>query len=243
LWPTRVLPEGSLRTRLERLADEHDIAIREMLIWETGNGTLNAAVSGMIPGLRYVFLTDGLLREMCEDEIEAIYAHELGHVKHGHLILRILALLLPMFACMGLTETIAWISPFTGQPSELSDSWLEPITLFATVGYMFFALGWYARRLEHQADLWACSNLSGTGTATIENHPYFRVLQRLTVQEDPSRAGWLHPSPTSRLRFLKTATTAPQAAARFEWQLHMLAVVMLSVATWAISILLLSRLG
>jgi Zn-dependent protease with chaperone function len=236
LWPTSRLPDGSLRTRLERLATENHIAIRDMYIWKTGNGALNAAVSGMIPGLRYVFLTDGLLADMTEDEIEAIYAHELGHVKHGHLSLRIIALLLPIFICIGFAESGPLLD--TSAPAMARQvAFPDYLLLAATLGYMIFGLGWYARRLEHQADLWACQNLSSerpTNTDAVHGHAYYGVLQRLTKNDEQNSTGWLHPSPSDRLSFLDLATSSPPTAHRFHWQLRMLAVVLLAVTTWAI---------
>jgi len=45
----------------------------------------NAAVMGFIPRFRYVLLSDLLLETMTDEQVEAIFAHELGHVMHRHL--------------------------------------------------------------------------------------------------------------------------------------------------------------
>ena len=42
---------------------------------------------GIVPGLRYILLTPALIETMSIAEIEAIMAHEIGHVKKFHLLL------------------------------------------------------------------------------------------------------------------------------------------------------------
>ena len=38
-----------------------------------------------MPPLRYVFITDALLNILEDDEVDAVFAHELGHAKHRHI--------------------------------------------------------------------------------------------------------------------------------------------------------------
>ena len=45
----------------------------------------NAAVIGLLPGWRYVLLSDRLIETMTDAEIEAVFAHELGHIVHNHM--------------------------------------------------------------------------------------------------------------------------------------------------------------
>ena len=47
--------------------------------------TANAMVSGLFQKNRYIFFTDKLLARTNEEEILAIFAHELAHVRHRHL--------------------------------------------------------------------------------------------------------------------------------------------------------------
>ena len=39
---------------------------------------INAAVAGFLPPFRYVFLSDGLLSYLGDEEIAAVFAHEMG---------------------------------------------------------------------------------------------------------------------------------------------------------------------
>ena len=49
-------------------------------------GMANAMVVGVLPWLRYVVFTDRLLEEFTADEVEAVFGHEVGHVKHRHML-------------------------------------------------------------------------------------------------------------------------------------------------------------
>lgn len=86
LLPTRALPPGPLRDRLETLCQRTRLPMRDVLVWDTGGSMVNAAVVGFLPGMRYVLLTDVLLDSMTPPQIEAVFAHEIGHVKHRHLL-------------------------------------------------------------------------------------------------------------------------------------------------------------
>ncbi len=46
---------------------------------------VNAMVVGLFPILRYVVVTDRLSAELTPEEIEAVFGHEVGHVKHRHM--------------------------------------------------------------------------------------------------------------------------------------------------------------
>ena len=61
------------------------VKCREILLCGTQHNLGNAAVMGLIPQVRYVMLSDLLLESMTDLQIQAVFAHELGHVKHRHL--------------------------------------------------------------------------------------------------------------------------------------------------------------
>ncbi|HIP63309.1 MAG TPA: hypothetical protein EYH04_04260 [Archaeoglobus profundus] len=45
----------------------------------------NAMITGIIPNYRYIVLTHDLLKNFDREEIKAIIAHEIGHIKQKHL--------------------------------------------------------------------------------------------------------------------------------------------------------------
>jgi STE24 endopeptidase len=96
VWRCEPLPAGPLRSRLEAASRRTGLRVREILVWHTGRMVVNAAVAGFLPQLRYVFLSDALLRHMTDEEIEAVFGHEVGHIRHHHVFLRALVLLAPL---------------------------------------------------------------------------------------------------------------------------------------------------
>ena len=74
------------------------VRCRDLVVWNTGRARIaNAAVMGPVAWTRYIVFTDALLEDLDESEVEAVLAHELGHVRHHHMgfyMLFILAFLL-----------------------------------------------------------------------------------------------------------------------------------------------------
>src|SRR5262249_874116 len=85
-WPTRPLPEGPLRRRLERVAARAGFRFTDVLVWDTGGSVRNGCVTGSVPGLRSVLLTDALVDTMTPLEVAAVFGHEIGHIAHRHLL-------------------------------------------------------------------------------------------------------------------------------------------------------------
>ena len=50
LLPTRPLPAGPLRDRLERMGQRTGLPMRDVLVWDTDSTMVNAAVIGFLPG-------------------------------------------------------------------------------------------------------------------------------------------------------------------------------------------------
>src|SRR5262249_11841214 len=80
------LPPGGLRDRLLATARRLKFRCSDILACDTPPTTANAMVTGPLPWLRYVVLTDRLITEMTPEEVEAVFGHEVGHIKHHHLL-------------------------------------------------------------------------------------------------------------------------------------------------------------
>src|SRR5487761_1067778 len=77
--------EAELIQRLTRRAASAGARIRGIFEWKLGEKTVkaNAALAGW-GATRRVLISDTLLRSASADEIEAVFAHELGHHVHRH---------------------------------------------------------------------------------------------------------------------------------------------------------------
>ncbi len=86
VYSGHVLRDKRIGTILKALISENTMDFKVEMIYELKGLKANAAVSGMFRSSRFIFFTRKLLETMSEDEIKAILAHELAHIKHKHLL-------------------------------------------------------------------------------------------------------------------------------------------------------------
>jgi STE24 endopeptidase len=81
------LPDGPLRTAVLRLADEEGVDVDDVLEADASRRTttLNAYVSGF-GSTRRVVLYDNLVRDVPQDQVLSVVAHELGHARHDDVL-------------------------------------------------------------------------------------------------------------------------------------------------------------
>lgn len=156
---TQRLENSPLRTRLEKLCERANLRYRDILLWRTNNVMGNAAVMGLVPRMRYILLSDVLIESMTDQQIEAVFAHEIGHVKHWHMgwYIVIVATIMLVLATLGQIANFAmqhW--------SQLKDFNNDTTNIVATFGSMvifFFVFGCLSRRFERQADVYAARTM------------------------------------------------------------------------------------
>ena len=95
------MPPGRLRDRLEASARRLGVRYHNLYIWHTRGNLATAMVAGLVPRFRQIVFTDLLLATLTEDEVEAVFGHEVGHVKHGHLLYYTAFLLLSFLTLAG----------------------------------------------------------------------------------------------------------------------------------------------
>ncbi len=167
-WPTRSLPAGALRRRLERVAHRVGFRFTDILVWDTGGMMLNACVTGVLPGFRYVLLTDALIETMSPLEVAAVFGHEIGHVAHRHLLylgfffvgsLGVLSLLADGVAAgVAVLARSAWVPAWSPLQSGAA---VEAVILLALLGlYFWLVFGYLSRRFERQADVFGSKVVS-----------------------------------------------------------------------------------
>jgi STE24 endopeptidase len=223
VWRTASLPAGDLRDRLTDLCSERRVGVRDVLVWHTEGCVANAAVTGMVPGLRYVLLSDGLLARLSPGEVEAVVRHELGHIAARHMLLRMLLLALPLALGVawqelfpGATEAYTRVLTSLGLPESLQLALLLPAGLAA---YAVLVVGRYCQWLEHEADLATCIDQRGAVDRAAAEC-FARALIKIVGRGRESRwARWLHPPVGQRLAVLALAIADPATAVRFRRRL------------------------
>ena len=234
LWETQPLPPGPLRSRLEAAAGKVGLRQRDILVWHTGGMVVNAAVAGFTRHLRYVFLTDALLAQLTDEEIESVFGHELGHVRHRHLPLRVTAIVVPLSL---------WLLVGQAFPEAVGrfEQWLQPAglggqvptglaTLAVMAVYAALVFGYYCRQLEHQADLFGC----GLGAADPAGAPIETFTSALEKLADCSGHGrktssWQHASVAHRVDFLQRLNRDPKRMLRFQRRVRLLGSLMIGI--------------
>jgi STE24 endopeptidase len=79
--------------RLCALADKLGVRIRDIRAFPTRKRKIaNAVQVGALPGLRYILVSDYLLDHMSEREVDAVVAHELGHARGRHVLIKVVSL-------------------------------------------------------------------------------------------------------------------------------------------------------
>jgi Zn-dependent protease with chaperone function len=220
LWKTETMPPGEQRTYLMNVLRECRFHVRDIHIWHTDSRMTNAAVSGLWPTMRYVFLTDRLLEVLEDDEVAAVLRHEAGHVVRHHLLLRMLLLGLPI---------VVWIAIWKAMPDAVALA-SETLARFGVSPYMqetvllpcavalygLFVLGGYCKLLEFEADLFA---------AEANTPALIKALCKITAESgvDRRREGWLHPSIVRRIGFVHRVRRSPSLARRFRWRMRAIA--------------------
>ena len=106
------LEEGSLRTRLTELLEKNNCSVRQISVTDGSKRSTKAnAYFGGFGKMKTIVLYDTLLEQMTEDEIVAIFAHEMGHNKHkdtlkllGLNIINILLIAFSLWAVVSIPE-------------------------------------------------------------------------------------------------------------------------------------------
>ncbi len=246
LWGVSPLPADAITTRLADCCRRTGVAVAGLMCWpESGSRIYNAMVIGVAPRLRYVLFSKDLMRDMPEDQIEAVLGHELGHARHGHLWTYFLyfnvAFLVAMLGEPVITRLL--LPPIMAGSSllHLSVNAVQIETVVGVIGMLLVVgvlwrvgFGVLSRACERQADL-AGAELAGDprvmGAA-------LRSVARLSGQPE-TEPSWCHHSIAQRVAFMERVAEQPAEAAchhrlvRTMWRaLAALFVALLLLALW-----------
>ena len=164
LWGCKTLPDGELRRRLVAFCKQQHFSA-EIYLWPLFEGrVLTAGVMGIVPGLRYILITPALIESMSVEELEAVMAHEIGHVKKMHLLLYFFLIGgFSMLAGYFTEPIISFLLSRNFFYTILSSGDISPETLLTVFGggpvlllmllYFRYLFGYFLRNFERQADL------------------------------------------------------------------------------------------
>lgn len=206
IWRTQRLPDGPLRQQLEADLAALKLSCREILIWQSGGVIANAGVIGLLGRLRYVLLSDALLANLPPRQLQAVFAHEAGHMSASHILYAVLlAVAMIILAGVGGVALFdAGLGVWTAQVLALS--------VVATVWWITF--GFVSRLFERQSDVIG-AHLAGRDFAspdqgdriTPEGSAIFAQALQKVAQLNGTAANaynWRHGSIETRVAFILT---------------------------------------
>ncbi|WP_417910760.1 M48 family metalloprotease [Candidatus Electronema sp. PJ] len=218
LWNCTPLEPGPQQEMIETFCRSQHFSA-QILSWPLLEGrALTAAVMGITPKFRYILLTPALLAALDQEELESVLAHEIGHVKNGHLLLYLV--LLFGFSLLAEALTKPLLALLLGSSwfwqlllwSEMSAERLREylfgaamLTLFLL--YFRFLFGWFIRNFERQADVHAFR-------AQGSSWPLFRAFDKIASLTGIKREqkNWHHFGIGERMDFLARCASDPHLA-------------------------------
>ena len=228
LWGCTPLPPGPARQRIEAFCRGQRLRFADILLWPLFEGRmLTAGVMGLTGRFRYILVTPALLEATTPEEMEAVMAHELGHVKRFHLQLYLFLFLGfglltqvsggPLLLLLLSTDFFYRLIALSGQSPETILALASALILFTLMlGYFRFIFGFFMRNFERQADLYA---LSAMGHAS----PLIRVFEKIAllsgkIRELPS---WHHFGLGQRIDYLRSCEENPGLIPRQHRKVHL----------------------
>ncbi len=239
LWRTEPLTNTVLKQKLQDLTQRSGMKYRAIGVWNTGSLSIaNAAVAGIIPRNRKIFITDTLLRNFPDEQIETIVAHEIGHIRHKHLLISTLLVLCYLLSSVIFYQLVMepLKTPLEGFPILLSI-----ISILFFVFYFKVLYNFLSRRFEHQADLYAVDLTKNREAfqSALENLSSFSSLPKpirfiLELFET-------HPSLERRLSFLNRNNDGKKNTHRYRKCLIEVKVLIISIPVLIFLIYLIFR--
>ena len=203
------LERESLRSRLESLSARAGIPVLGVYEWALGEKSrrANAALVGT-GASRRIIISDTLLAEYSDDEIEVILAHEMAHHVHHDILMGIVAeSVLLVAAFFAAAVTLGTWGPLLGLESQADIAGL-PLLLLVGGGLSLLAtpiVNALSRRNERRADRYA---LALTGHAGAFISAMRRLGNQNMAEEQPSTMAVLlfhsHPPIEQRIETART---------------------------------------
>ena len=243
-WRCKPLEIGNSRSRIQSICKAADIKYADILYWPIfGGRMITAGVMGLTKKFRYILVTDALLRYLEPEEIDAVIAHEIGHVRRKHLLFYLfffVGYLLLSYAVFDLfilivlySRPVYRIIEIIGiqQPTALSAIFSLMIIILFLI-YFRYIFGYFMRNFERQADTFVYT-LFNSADALIT------TLKKIATStgQSPDRPNWHHFSITERIAYLEKCELDRTWIRRHDKKVRK------SIAAYIIALLLIGAVG
>jgi Zn-dependent protease with chaperone function len=208
-WNCRPLEEGMNREKIEAICRKAGIRVSEILYWPAyGSRMITAGVMGLVSRFRYLLVTKPLLAILEPEEVEAVIAHEIGHIKLKHLLFYLVFLLGYMLISLATFDIVIYLFIYAKplyrlladygikQATAISISFGIVITALFLI-YFRFIFGYFMRNFERQADIYVYSFFESA-------RPLISTLEKIAYAsgQPPDKPNWHHFSIKERIEYL-----------------------------------------
>jgi Zn-dependent protease with chaperone function len=178
LWNCQTMPDSPARDHMEEFCRQQNFKYTDIMLWPLYEGKmLTAGVMGLSKRYRYLLITPALLKALTPYEIEAVLAHEIGHVKKYHLQLYLL-----LFMGFGLVASLITspllylllnsnffyniINATRIDPEAALSFWGAAPMFVIMLVYFRYVFGFFMRNFERQADVQVFTALGDSETCS-----------------------------------------------------------------------------
>ena len=204
------LEEGEVKNRILNLMERCGFHSSGIFVMDASkrSGHGNAYFTGFGKNKRIVFF-DTLLNSLEAEEVEAVMAHELGHMKKNHIIkgmIRSFIISFIGFALLGaLKDNTAFLA---GHGVHTVTNYMS-LTLFSMVAGVYTFLltpvfSWASRKYEYEADHFASENAKASKLISALVKMYKDNASTLTPDPIYSKFYFSHPPASERVRYLES---------------------------------------
>lgn len=156
---------------------------------------LNAFASGWNENNALITLTSSLIQKLEYEEIKAVMAHELSHIRHGDIRLTMCVGILSNIMLL-VTNSIVWI--FLGSSREKGANTARMILLvlqFVLPIFTFLLQMYLSRSREYMAD-------SGAAYIMNDSRPMIRALQKINADYNTTDYSQIDTNPTRKAAYI-----------------------------------------
>jgi Zn-dependent protease with chaperone function len=208
-WRCTPMDRTPQRERIEDLCRRAGMAYADILYWPLfGGKMITAGVMGLIRRFRYILVTPSLLSLLAPAEIDAVIAHEIGHIKKrhllfyllffaGYLVLAYVTFDVILYAMIFAEPIWRFIQRIGAAPATVTSIVFSALIICVFLIYFRFVFGFFMRNFERQADGYVFTLFDSAAPLISTFHKI-----ALTSGQSADRPNWHHFSIRERVDFL-----------------------------------------
>ena len=241
-WGCRPLLPGPFRHRIELLCRKANMHYRDIMVWPLfGGRMITAGVMGLVRRFRYILITPALMRHLTPYEIDAVIAHEIGHIKKHHLFFYLVFFAGYLIVALTTLDLMVYAIVYAEAAYGLANSGNPAYTTLSSIGfsalmiavfliYFRYIFGYFMRNFERQADLFAFGMFN-------DATPLISTFEKITItsNQSPKRPNWHHFSIQERIDTLRKCEKDPSVSDRHNAKVRISIVLylfMISAVAW-----------